>query len=70
MTRPPWHIRRTTRVTTEALLRWDRAYQCLLHGQPQAVPLSPREASNQENRHENGSVCPCVYPTTGLHANY
>ncbi len=70
MKRRLWSIRRATIVTTDAVLRWDHAYQCLIQGSPQSVQPSPEGAMRQESRHEDRLVCSGVYPTAGTNPNH
>ena len=58
-----WRIRRQTQPISDALQRWDRAYQYLLHWTSAASPdqttnPQPAVTSDKEAPNASSSLCP------------
>src|SRR5947209_14841897 len=69
MRKRPWSLRRSTIETSDARLRWDRAYQSLVQWSATARQENPPSPLAKVCRDESRYVCAGVYPTSGLDAN-
>jgi hypothetical protein len=56
-----WHVRRTTKASTDGERRWDYAYQFLLRwAMTDAAGEVPASLPYKEVAHGNRSVCPSL----------
>jgi hypothetical protein len=62
MKQQSWIVRRCTLQTTDAQLRWDRAYQALVHGSMNSTGESSPSPIEEGGNHESRDVCTCLAP--------
>jgi hypothetical protein len=68
-----WRVRRQALEHPDALHRWDRAYQLLLHLAVPAVPIplmADPGLAQEEDYHEAGGVCAGLDAPSGAGRNH
>src|SRR5579875_2914396 len=61
-----WIVRRCTLQTTDAQLRWDRAYQAFVNGSMNSTGEPSPSPIEEGGNHESRDVCTCLAPCDRL----
>src|SRR5213082_944278 len=65
-----WIVRHCTLQTTDAQLRWDRAYQALVHWSVSSTEEQSPSSIEEEHNHESRDVCSGLDLPAGSYPNH